>query len=189
MASSKPQTETQKLTLPKTKVTALARLKTLGSSFSQLRKPAQSPIVFPPPSWVLDDEEMKSTATQQHSGLPATIDSSHIPPTQPLTPPEPVTFALTLKSLIESLPMEGPWTAKPSEGTSKDKGKQAVPQPVPPGLDNNLVRLLASEDVMKGNHVTSTGQGEKSKSNIWNILAGLKDERKVTGSSEVTVEE
>ena len=191
MSPAKPQTETQKATLPKTKVTALARLKTLGSGFTQRRKPPPSPIVFPPPSWVLNDEEMQSAATLQHSGLPATFDSSHVPATQPLAPPEPVTFAMTLKSLIESLPVEGPWTAKPSEGTSKDKGKQpqAAPQPVPPGLDNNLVRLLASEDVMNGSRITPTGNGENSKSNIWNILAGLKDKTKVTGSSEVTVVE
>lgn len=183
MSPTKPQTETQKATLPKTKVTAMARLKTLGSSFSQRRKPAPSPIVFPPPSWVLNDEEVQS------AGLPATFNSSHAPSTQPLAPPEPVTFAMTLKSLIESLPMEGPWTDKPSEGTSKDKGNQPAPQPVPSGLDSDLVRLLASEDVMNGSRVTPTDHSENSKSNIWNILAGLKNKTKVTGSSESTAVE
>ena len=95
----------------------------------------------------------------------------------PIDPPEPLSFANNLKSLIESATAQGSLTttAHPPEGqgNTNENGKETPsPQPVPSGLDIDLVRMSSSEDVMNGSRTTSTS-GRKT--SIWNILSDLKN--------------
>ena len=167
-------TDSQKPRLPAQKVTAIARLKTLGSTFKRRNIPP--PVVFPPPSWDLDDENIHRTRSKH-------TNSNH-------DLPEPVTFAKQLQSLIESStedrPAEGPSLEGASKATVNSSGLSG--EPVPPGLDKDLVRMLASEDVMNGSRATSTANdAQKKKDNVWDILAGLK--RNIPGGQTVEDEE
>jgi len=93
--------------------------------------PRPPPIVFPPPSWEIDDESCKvAPSLRQQSELPE----------EP-----PISFAKRIGALIDSLP------ALPSAITSltistspsqPDEGKQGFP--VPPDMDKDLVRMLSS---------------------------------------------
>jgi hypothetical protein len=96
---------------------------------------------------------------------------------------EPVTFARNLKSLIESATnSQAAVGSSLKEGTNKDTGvfNGLSREPVPPNLDTDLLRMLASEDVMNGSRATPTeNEGLKKRDNVWNILAGLKKDNTV----------
>jgi len=131
--------------------------------------PRPPPIVFPPPSWEIDDESCKvAPSLRQQSELPE----------EP-----PISFAKRIGALIDSLP------ALPSAITSltistspsqPDEGKQGFP--VPPDMDKDLVRMLSSEEIMNGQTVNNkTDEKNAPRHSIWNILAGLKSD---TGSKD-----
>ncbi|KAF8956081.1 hypothetical protein BDZ97DRAFT_1853534 [Flammula alnicola] len=175
--------------LPKQKLTALARLKSFGGSFVNYRKHPPS-IVFPPPSWELDDELLGKYTT--HSP-PALLESNYEEPVA-VEPPEAVSFAKKIRALIESLPLSLPGafsssTQPTSSGPEAqvDDGKQG--SPVPPGMDEGLVRMLSSEDVMNGNRPTSSNESDKERPGVWNILAGLKKSGGEEGSPRPTAVE
>lgn len=157
--------------LPKQKVTAIARLKTLGSTFRRRNSPPP-PVSFPPPSWDLDDSSYRSWSKE--------ADSGHADGPPPQDIPEPVAFAKNLKSLIESATQNKTSEAGfLEEGSSKETRNPSglSVDPVPPGLDSNLIRMLGSEHVMNGARDTSMrGEAQKNQTNIWNILAGLKND-------------
>jgi len=179
MSSSSPKADDSSSTrrLPKQKLTALARLKTFGSTFvSQHKSP---PIVFPPPSWEINDDLLGIRSP------PLALAQSNF---EGPAPPEPVSFAKKLRSLIENLPL--PVVLSPSvqsaSPSTTDDGEHG--SPIPPGMDDGLVRMLSSEDIMNGNHSTSSNQGEE-RPGVWNILASLRGGEKEDSPRPGAVEE
>ncbi|PPQ79876.1 hypothetical protein CVT25_002932 [Psilocybe cyanescens] len=166
--------------LPKQKLAALARLKSFSGSFIQHRK--TPPPVFPPPSWELSDEllgDYKSSTTLLESNF-------EDPPAV-----EVVSFAQRLRGLIESLPLPTALSSSVSSAQSGSHTAEAQPidgksgSPVPPGMDEGLVRMLSSEDVMNGNKGTaSTGSDNNSRPGVWNILASLRNSSGKEGSTD-----
>ena len=178
--------------LPKAKISAISYLKKFGGSivdsYSSPKRsppPRPPPIVFPPPSWELEDKTYKTSP-----------EPSEEPPTEP-----PFTFARRVGALIDSLPtLPSAVTASPTSAGShappiQDEGKQG--SPVPPELDKDLVRMLGSEEIMNGQS-TNDKSNPKGKNtpqqprNIWNILASLKSDNALKESetpSPTAVEE
>ncbi|CAA7268066.1 unnamed protein product [Cyclocybe aegerita] len=167
--------------LPTQKLTAIARLKSFGGSFVNRQK--EPLIVFPPPSWELSDDLLGSSRV-----TPVALAESNFedPP-----PPEPISFAKKLRGLIESLPLPG--TSSSATTTNADTAdtqgneSQSAP-PVPAGLDESLVRMLSSEELMNGklresSAASPSGEGSPG---IWNILAGLKKDGGKGGESAST---
>jgi len=172
--------DSQASRLPKHKVTAIGRLKTFGNTFKRRNFPP--PVVFPPPSWDLDDEIIHRSRSNHLNTSSSLVDSDHPPPPPDLQ--EQVRFAKNLQSLIESATKDQ--SATRTLEASSDTGLSR--EPVPPGLDVNLVRMLASEDVMNGRENSTAIQGRKKRDSIWNILAGLKKDN-ATGRTTVEDEE
>ena len=154
--------------LPKAKLSAISYLKSFGELIVEpYRGPKPAPVVFPPPSWELDDKAHKT------SPEPSEL------PTEP-----PITLARRIGALIDSLPtlpstVTGSLTPSSSHAPPiQEEGKQG--SPVPPDLDKDLIRMLGSEEIMNGespNHKKSNQKGKKTPQqtrNIWNILASLK---------------
>lgn len=149
---------------------AIASLKSFGGSIvDSYRGPRPPPVVFPPPSWEIDDETYESK--------------------KPKSPPEPVptepsiSFARRIGTLIDSLPAL-PSAVTTSPPSTQDEGKQGSPVPVE--MDKYLVRMLASEEIMNGRTANDTNSNNSNRKNtqhhnIWNILAGLKS---TTGSKD-----
>ncbi|KAF8913218.1 hypothetical protein CPB84DRAFT_529743 [Gymnopilus junonius] len=154
---------------PKQKVTAITRLKSFsGSLLYSNRKTA--PIVFPPPSWELSDELLGNN-TSSKSLLESNFEES--------PPVEPVSFAQRLRGLIEALPRQLPGSSKNTPAVSSESlpNDEIQGSPIPPGLDQHIVRLLSSEDVMNGELPAAPNEDGKrtGRIGIWNILAGLRN--------------
>ena len=154
--------------LPKAKISAISYLKSFGESIVEsYTGPKPPPVVFPPPTWELDDKTPKKAP-----------DPTEFP-TEP-----PVTFAKRIGALIDSLPtlpstVTASFTSSSSRGPPiQDEGKQG--SPVPPELDKDLIRMLGSEEIMNGQSTNDKKSNQKGKDapqqtrNIWNILASLK---------------
>jgi len=160
--------------LPKAKLSAISYLKSFGESIVESytgSKPA--PVVFPPPSWELDDK------THKTSPEPSEL------PSEP-----PITLARRIGALIDSLPtLPSTVTASSSSHAPpvKDEGKQG--SPVPPDLDKDLIRMLGSEEIMNGESTNNKKSNQKGKNtpqqtrNIWNILASLKKSNDITSET------
>ena len=196
--------------LPKAKLSAFAYLKSFGGSIvDSYTDPRPPPVVFPPPSWEIDDEKSP--------------EPSELPSEPPLT------FARRIGALIDSLPSAASVTDSVTSSSSQalrsmgnlastyssqgkaepqvldmrknsppiqDEGKQG--SPVPPEMDKDLIRMLGSEEIMNGQSTNDTKSNPKEKntpqqtSNIWNILASLKSNIAMKGSetpSQSAVEE
>ena len=169
--------------LPKAKLQAFAYLKSFGESIVDSYKGSKPPpVVFPPPSWELDDET-KKTAPE---------------PSELLTEP-PITFAKRIGALIDSLPtLPSSVTASLTSSGSlappiQDEGKQGPP--VPPEMDKDLIRMLGSEEIMNGQSTNDKKSDQKGMNtpqqtrNIWNILASLKANNASETPSPSAVEE
>ncbi|KAF9502153.1 hypothetical protein BDN71DRAFT_1425886 [Pleurotus eryngii] len=118
-------------------VSTLQRL----TSFSRSKKPA---LVFPPPSWGLDDEashDESSSATKVNTTSSA-ADGDAAPP------PESANLAQTIRNLIDSLPS----VSLSSRGVDTPVNTEVDPKgpPVPDGVDKKLMAWLSSEAVMNG---------------------------------------
>lgn len=174
-----PDSQTSRL--PKLKVTAIGRLKTLGNTFKRRNLPP--PVVFPPPSWDLDDEIIHRSRSNHLNASASHVDSDHAHSPPPPDLSEQVRFAKNLQSLIESATKDQSVEERTLEAGSDPSLSR---EPVPPGLDVNLVRMLASEDVMNGRDTSTAIQGRKKRESIWNILAGLK---KGDAAGRTTVED
>jgi hypothetical protein len=165
--------------LPKAKLSAVAYLKSFGESIvDSYTGPRPPPVVFPPPSWELDDE------THKTSPEPSEL------------PKEPsITFARRLGALIDSLPTlpSAVTTSSSSAPPIQDEGKQG--SPVPPEMDKDLIRMLGSEEIMNGQSTNDKKSNQKGKDapqqtrNIWNILASLKSNTVSETPSPSAVEE
>lgn len=156
--------------LPRAKLSAVARLKSFGESFIGSREAPQT-VMFPPPSWELSDELLG------RRNSPALLESNFNDHTPKVEPPEAVPFAKRLRALIESLPISLPGASSSQPASTDpalepDAGTQG--SPVPPGMDEGLVRMLSSEDLMNGKPSTSSNAPEQERPGIWNILASLK---------------
>ncbi|KAF9532109.1 hypothetical protein CPB83DRAFT_760318 [Crepidotus variabilis] len=153
-------------------VSTISRLKSFSSNFIQTHRPP--PVVFPPPSWDLSDDNLGAG----RSATPTLPESNDEPMVE--EPPEPVSFAAKLKSMIEALPIPGSSNPEPAKDDEINP-----PSPVPSDLDKSMVRMLSSEQVMNGASSTSKEGGS-----VWNILAGLKQgKRDDTSKPSVTEEE
>ncbi|KAF9011121.1 hypothetical protein BDQ17DRAFT_1420548 [Cyathus striatus] len=154
-------------------MSTIGRLKTFTGSLIQRDK---EKLVFPPPSWELNDSPGNATSSAESTNevTPAT-------PQPPIDPPEPVSFAKRLRSLIEALPIPSSNSFHPTSPKipqdepqfQTEEGTQG--SPVPPELDENILRMLSSEDIMNGRSPSGSATPSKSKNqqSIWSALAGL----------------
>ena len=145
---------------------AIANLKSFGQSIvDSYTGPRPPPVVFPPPSWEIDDDTYKK---------------SEVMPSEPsdLLSEPPISFARRIGALIDTLPTFTSTAPAPSSSQVQDEGKQG--SPVPAEMDKDLVRMLASEEIMNGRPTddiktnTDGKNAAQNTSNIWNILASLK---------------
>lgn len=137
---SDPNQEPQQTTRLSPQPAVMSTLQRL-TSFSRSKKPA---LVFPPPSWGLDDEashDESSSATKVNTTSSA-ADSDAAPP------PESANLAQTIRNLIDSLPS----VSLSSRGVDTPVNTEVDPKgpPVPDGVDKKLMAWLSSEAVMNG---------------------------------------
>jgi hypothetical protein len=157
--------------LPKAKLSAITYLRSFGQSIvDSYTGPRAQPAVFPPPSWEIDDEKYKKSKVTSPPSKPSELSSE-----------PPISFARRIGALIDSLPTAAMASATPSSSQAlpvQDEGKQG--SPVPAEMDKDLVRMLASEEIMNGQPANDKNTDPNRKntsqhtSNIWNILASLK---------------
>ena len=159
-------------------ITFARRIGALINSYTGPRPPPG--VVFPPPSWEIDDETYKESLE---------------PPRLPTELLRVITFARRIGGLVDSLPtlpsaVKASLTSSISHATLiQDGGKQG--SPVYPEMDKDLIRMLGSEEIMNalGSEEIMNGQSSTNdtKSNpkgkntphqtsniLLNILAGLK---------------
>ncbi|KAJ7610951.1 hypothetical protein FB45DRAFT_1066122 [Roridomyces roridus] len=157
--AAKPQESTASSLLRPT----VEAITTFVRSASQ-RRTSRPPLIFPPPSWNLEET--------QNNGAGA----SHVPD-EPIIPkefsedavpmedaPEPQAFARRISSLIDELPPPPITNEGAPMGDIDPKGP-----PLPPAVskDSKLMKLLSSEHVMNG----SLSRGRQS---VWSVLEHLK---------------
>lgn len=175
---------------PKAKVVAFARLKTLTDTVtSRQHKPDP---VFPPPSWEIDKLTIDSksgwdrtnpepslstppgddTATE----LAETTTPAEVPASSQPEGPEPLTFAQRIRDLIDTLPLPTTWITSQEPVTDEPnanilKAKDGTPgPPVAPGIDEELVRMLSSEEVMNGDK----GEETTDRPSVWSVLSAMR---------------
>ncbi|KAG6854150.1 hypothetical protein C0991_010061 [Blastosporella zonata] len=168
--------------LPKAKLTAVSRFKQFAGD--RLGIKSEPKIVFPPPSWFITDEPTQSSSEDVPQPLAE--------PPEELDPPEPTTFALKIRQMIESLPLPASVTAAigighADQGAGPDRTGTAPPvdgrgPPIPDNVDARTMRLLSSENMMNGNDAgTSSHDGSSSgvsyRRSVWSILERMKPGR------------
>ncbi|KAJ3509374.1 hypothetical protein NMY22_g16318 [Coprinellus aureogranulatus] len=203
MASPTKPSESQRKSSPQpptAKPTAIGRLKSFTGSITPKRE-KKPKLQFPPPSWNIEDYHTSppspaSTPSRTPSQSPPLLPSDQIP--TPAAPNgsspaeehvEPVSFAMRLRSMIESLPIPGmgsaPSTPPATEMHSIPSTSAESPSPpLPPDMDPNLVKILSSEEIMNGD---AGGDGKSKNPSIWNILAGLGKTDKGSGKDEANI--
>jgi len=178
---------------PKAKVAAFARLKTLTDTVtSRQHKPDP---VFPPPSWEIDKltidsksgwdrtefENMSSTPSGDEAvaKLAETTIPTEVPAASQPEGPEPLTFAQRIRDLIDSLPLPATWTTSqqsaadaPNAEVLRAKDGTSGP-PVAPGIDEELVQMLSSEEVMNGDK-GEAGEETTNRPSVWSILSTMR---------------
>ncbi|KAJ7116797.1 hypothetical protein C8R43DRAFT_111419 [Mycena crocata] len=161
--------------LPTQKITSFVRLKTQGNLNLKDKRP---PIIFPPPSWSLEETQNNGAGA---SDLP---DEPHIPRNIARDnvgvedAPEPHTFAQRIGTLIDALPFPAP-TKEGDVGAVDPKGP---PLPAAITSDSKLMKLLSSESVMNGSVFT----GRQS---VWSMLERLKHRPSVSDGIQQEDEE
>jgi hypothetical protein len=129
------------------------------------------PIVFPPPSWLLEETQNNGAGA---SDVP---DEPHIPRNLSEDTvlaedvPEPHLFAQRIGTLIDSLPLPAP-TKDSDIGAVDAKGP---PLPLSVTADSKLMKMLSSEGVMNG----SISLGRES---VWSMLDRLKHRHTISGA-------
>ncbi|CAL1694051.1 unnamed protein product [Somion occarium] len=154
-----------------------------------MRKDGKAPeLEFPPAHWEVDDHDKKESHPDECTRLPGSDPTS--PDAQRddnvQTPPEPLTIAQRIQTMISSLPplfgtslhtppastsastSTSTTTAPPVTSTSTDT-TQNNEQPVPPAMvsDPQLVALLSSPTIMNGS-------ADKTRPSVWSILDQLR---------------
>jgi hypothetical protein len=183
--------ETAQNAIPALKVAAVARFNSIRQSLypSSDNGTKSQDTTFPPSHWDLGSTQNEGTGASDWQYLKPQ-PPSNLP--QPL--PEPNTFAMKLRSLIEQLPLpspSGPSTRKTDDDTpdattsieSNEEERQAA-SPIPPGVDPEVAQLLSSEQVMSGN--TDNGDSVKGKESIWSILERLGRSKSTKEGSDST---
>ncbi|KAJ6623069.1 hypothetical protein B0H10DRAFT_817636 [Mycena sp. CBHHK59/15] len=138
--------------IPTQKIASYIRFKTQ-------RTDKRPPVIFPPPSWSLDEMENDGTGASDWSYDPATAKEG----ISIEDAPEPHTFAQRIGTLIDSLPFPAP-TKDADIGVVDPEGP---PLPGSVTADSKLMKLLSSENVMNG----SVSLGRRS---VWSMLEQLK---------------
>jgi hypothetical protein len=169
--------ETAQNAIPALKVAAVARFNSIRQSIYPSSDGTKSQdTTFPPSHWDLGSTQNDGAGASDWQYLKPQ-SPSNLP--QPL--PEPNTFAMKLRSLIEQLPLPSPSSASTKETgddtadattsiESNGEERQAA-SPIPPGVDPEVAQLLSSEQVMSGN--ADNGDSVKGKESIWSILERL----------------
>ena len=172
--------------LPVTKITALGRLKSFAGTVTS-RKDKGSPIVFPPPSWDLDDKAIHESLWSRKGNKKAAQTSKAPAGNNSVEEaPEPMTFAKKIQAMIELLPvpsaLASTWSNAPAttpETTPADEGRTG--SPIPPGMDDGMIKMLSSEDLMNGKRSNSKGVERQS---VWDTLAGINHDAHDHGTSQ-----
>ena len=180
--------------LPTQKLSALARFKSFADNLSFKNKytKLQDEIVFPPPSWFLDDD-VTNLSIEGASDEPMKLSTPSEAPAHPLDidtaveAPEPISFAMKIRPLIDSLPLPTTLTRVGITGGSRnthesDHVHDEIPKdgrgpPIPASVDARLMQLLSSERVMNGNAVGMEGAKGKEGSyrqSVWSVLERLR---------------
>ncbi|KAF5355760.1 hypothetical protein D9756_003702 [Leucocoprinus leucothites] len=181
---------------PTAKAAALARWRMFADTVIS-RRQTEKPI-FPPPSWEIDKlvidsnsgwdktefEPPSKTPSEEENvaKLAETVVSTEVPVDLEPEDTGPLTFAQRIRDLIESLPLPGAFT--PSRQSTTVEAPDPEPNvlkaedgstgpPVPPGVDQELVLMLSSEEVMNGDEGEGSNQGTQRQS-IWNMLSSMK---------------
>ncbi|KAF9453892.1 hypothetical protein P691DRAFT_657724 [Macrolepiota fuliginosa MF-IS2] len=175
---------------PTAKITAFARLKTLTDTITFRQR---NRIIFPPPSWEIDnlavdskngwDQTQFSPPSKSPSREEAvarvaeTIVSTEVPTNLEPEKPEPLSFAQRIRELIESLPFPSTTSSvpRPPAADAPDISvlraeDGTIGPPVPPGVDRELVQLLSSEEVMNGDE----GNEKAEQQSIWSVLSKMR---------------
>ncbi|KAG6830353.1 hypothetical protein H0H92_001146 [Tricholoma furcatifolium] len=159
--------------LPKAKLSAVSRFKQLAGIKSEPK------IVFPPPSWFITDDVPPSSASP---AAPETVEPHSDPRhSEELEPPEPTTFALKIRQMIEALPLPASVTAAISTGHARQTSAAPdMPQvdssgpPIPDGVDARTMQLLSSEAVMNGDYASHGHSRGSYRQSVWAALERLK---------------
>ncbi|KAG6851388.1 hypothetical protein H0H93_005786 [Arthromyces matolae] len=152
--------------LPKTKLSAVSRFKQFAGDRLGLKSAPK--IVFPPPSWEINDISNPSLSTQSQ---PIASDTA----IHPEELPEPTTFALKIRQMIEALPLPTAVTAAIGMGHVEQATSTPAPvddkgPPVPENVDPDTMRMLSSEDIMNG-HINSSDQDHGvQRQSVWSAL-------------------
>jgi len=155
-------------------------------------------MVFPPPSWFLDDD-VTNPSVEGVSDEPIRHSPPSGAPAQPLDTdrvvetPEPISFAMKIRHLIDSLPLPTTLTKVGTLGITgankntydSDNVPGEIPKdgrgpPIPTGVDAKLMQQLSSESVMNGNAVGMGGDEGKEGSyrqSVWSVLERLRPGR------------
>ncbi|KAJ7123365.1 hypothetical protein C8R46DRAFT_1147766 [Mycena filopes] len=156
--AAEPTTTTSSiLRIPTEKISSLIRLT------SQRSKPKPPPIVFPPPSWQLDESQNNGAGASDvpdEPGIPKNIAEDAV---RPEDAPEPGLFAQRISTLIDSLP---PPPEAPKDGQVGENDPRGPPLPLSVTSDSKLMKLLSSESVMNGSI-------EAGRQSVWYMLDGL----------------
>jgi hypothetical protein len=158
----------------------------------------QDEIVFPPPSWFLDDDVVHPSTSDEpmsHSPLPE-AQAQPLETDRVVEAPEPVSFAMKIRHLIDTLPLPTlamastlglvgnkssavPTGIHQSEDVSGEIPKDGRGPPIPTVVDANLMKLLSSERVMNGNAVAEGDKGKEGsyRQSVWSALERLRPGR------------
>ncbi|KAF5385215.1 hypothetical protein D9615_001114 [Tricholomella constricta] len=169
--------------LPKAKLTAVSRFRNFAGGLSLKREPK---IVFPPPSWFITDEPSTSNSTQalpKPTGGTENSDDGGAG----MDVPEPTTFAMKIRQMIDSLPLPASVSAVmgtgPAAGPAPANGGPSAPvddkgPPIPDIVDARTMRLLSSENLMNGDDPDVQGARRKS---VWSELERMKHGEAASG--------
>jgi len=111
--------------------------------------------------------------------LAETSVSTEVPAASQPEEHEPLTFAQRIRDLIESLPLPG--TSATSQQSEKDATNVEVSKakdgttgpPAAPGVDEELVQMLSSEEVMNGDE-EEAGKEKLNRPSVWSILSTMR---------------
>lgn len=145
--------------LPTQKLASVSRF----ASFTLSKRDKNPPIIFPPPSWNLDE-----TTDNGNSSLDARPNANNERPQTDIPveeAPEPISFAERIRTLIDLLPL--PVSTSTASVAVDSINDDIAEGPPTPGVDWKLSRLLSSENVMNG----SIARGRES---VWAILERLR---------------
>lgn len=167
-------------------------MKSLADTITSRRR--NSKIIFPPPSWEIDKLVIDSkngwnqTKFEPPSRTPSgeeaiaklseSVVSTEVPAAMEPDRPEPLTFAQKIRELLESLPFSGASATlrqaadAPAAQVLKAEDGSIGP-PVPPGVDQDLVQMLSSEEIMNGDE-EELGKEKAEQQSVWSILSKMR---------------